>query len=179
MTRFMLAVCCALLSLSASAQQRVRPPTCPARPADCEINVQVFDFGRAYMSPIAPPINGYGTVSVTCNRERENNLEVEVSYQLKAIPPEPARLMHDSNLLDLKYGLFVDAARTRYWGDGGSQGTFTFSGTLLLNDRNRSATVSHQIYGKVDGGQTLTPPGQWLGLVQVRLDYQPICLGTR
>jgi len=63
---------------------------------------------------------------------------------------------------------------TRYWGDGESYGTATFQGTLLLNDRNRVGTLVHQIYGRVDGGQQPAPPGQWLGLVAVRLEYNPI-----
>ncbi len=67
--------------------------------------------------------------------------------------------------------MFVDPARTRYWGDGISHGTFTFQGTLFLDDRNRVGTLALLVYGRVDGGQSLTPPGQWLGLVVVRLDY--------
>jgi hypothetical protein len=70
--------------------------------------------------------------------------------------------------------MFVDAARTRYWGDGTSYGTFTFQGQLLLDDRNRVGTLAHVVYGRVDGGQVALP-GQWLGLVVVKLEYNPIC----
>jgi spore coat protein U-like protein len=184
MTRFVLAACCALLSLPAWSQV-VRPPStrakppggdCPARPAECQINVQVFDFGRGQMSQTSPPINGHNTVSVTCTRSPQaDGRDVDVGYELKAIPPTPARQMRDSQLHFLRYDVFVDAARTRYWGDG-SQSTFTFQGALFLDDRNRVGTLVHQIYGRVDGGQTPpTPPGQWLGLVVVRLDYNVNC----
>jgi spore coat protein U-like protein len=74
----------------------------------------------------------------------------------------------------LRYDMFVDPARTRYWGDG-TQGTFTFQGGLLLNDRNRVGTLAFPIYGRVDGGQQLVGPGQWLGAVVTRVQYNPIC----
>jgi spore coat protein U-like protein len=82
--------------------------------------------------------------------------------------------MRDSNLQYLRYFMYVDAARTRYWGDGIGYGTFTFQGTLFLDDRNRVGTLAHVIYGRVDGGQ-LALPGQWLGLLVTKLEYRSIC----
>jgi len=127
------------------------------------------------MTSTSPPINGTNTISVTCTRAQRDGRNVEVIYNLLAIPPEPARQMRDSNLLFLRYGMFVDAARTRYWGDGYSYGTFTFQGQLFLDDRNRVGTLAHVVYGRVDGAQTLTPPGQWLGLAVIRLEYNATC----
>ena len=181
MTRFVLVACCALVSLPAWAQvvrsPRAKPPIeCPVRPADCQINAQVFDFGRGQMTSSSPPINGTNTISVTCTRANQNGLNVEVLYNLQAIPPEPARQMRDNQLNFLRYLMFVDPARTRYWGDGINYGTFTFQGQLFLDDRNRVGTLAHVVYGRVDGAQTPpTPPGQWLGLVVVKLEYNPIC----
>ena len=183
MTRLVLAVCCAVLSLPACAQF-LRPPRapggpslpdCPARPAECQINAQVFDFGRGQMTSTSPPITGSNTISVTCTRAARDGLNVQVDYNLQAIPPAPARQMRDNQLNFLRYDMFVDPARTRYWGDGFSHGTFTFRGTLVLDDRNRVGTLAHVVYGRVDGAQTLTPPGQWLGLVVTRLEYNAIC----
>jgi spore coat protein U-like protein len=173
MTRLVLAACCALLPLHAWAQ-RAKPPNCPARPADCQINVQLFDFGRGQMSSTSPPINGYNTISVTCTRANANGLSVDVTYDLQAVPAEPSRQMRDNRLGYLRYYMYVDPARTRYWGDGLSYGTATFQGVLFLDDRNRVGTLVHQIYGKVDGGQ-LALPGQWLGLVATRLEYRTNC----
>ena len=183
MMPFVLAACCALLSLPALAQFVRSPrapgpslPDCPARPAECQINMQVFDFGRGQATSTSPPINGTNTVSVTCTRAARDGLTVEVNYNLQAIPPAPARQMRDNNLLFLAYDMYVDPARTRYWGDGVSFGTFTFQGTLVLDDRNRVGSLAHVVYGKVHGAQQqLTPPGQWLGLVVGRLEYQAIC----
>jgi hypothetical protein len=73
--------------------------------------------------------------------------------------------------------MFLDPAHTRYWGDGVTGGTFVITGALFLDDRNRVGTLVHQLYGQVDGGQVAVPPGQWLGLVGVRLEYQALCTG--
>jgi len=191
MKRFMVAAFCALLALPASAQHRQREldrakarakppalPDCPIQPAECQINMPVFNFGRGVMNSTAPPIYGNNTISVTCTRAHRDNLNVQVDYELAAIPPAPARQMRDANLLYLSYDMFLDPARTRYWGDG-SQGTFVIPGTLFLDDRNRVGTLFHVIYGQVNGGQHLTPAGQWLGLVLGRLQYTALCLGSR
>jgi spore coat protein U-like protein len=74
----------------------------------------------------------------------------------------------------LAYDMFIDAARTRFWGDG-SQGTFVLTGTLILDDRNRVGTLAFPIYGTVPRGQGLVTPGQWLGAVITRVQYNPIC----
>ena len=178
-TRLLLAACCALLPLSAWAQRAKPPALCPLRPAECQINVQAFNFGRGEMTEFAPPINGHDTISVTCTRAPLDGLSVEVDYELKATPPAPARQMRNRELHFLRYDMFVDAARTKYWGDGQTQGTFSFTGALFLDDRTRVGTLVHQVYGQVPGGQAATLPGNWLGAVVVRLDYTPVCSGSR
>jgi spore coat protein U-like protein len=185
MTRFVLAACCALLPLSAWAQfvRQPRAPSkppaldCPVQPAECQINAQTFDFGRGQMTPTSPAVNGTNTISVTCTRAPRDGLNVQVTYNLKAVPAAPARQMRDNNLLFLGYDMYVDAARTRYWGDGYTYGTFTFQGVLTLDDRNRVGTLAHVVYGQVPGAQSPTPPGQWLGLVGLQLEYNAVCLG--
>ena len=174
MTRFIAAACCALLPLSAWAQQRAKPGACTVRAADCQINVQAFNFGRGQMSANHGPINGHNTVSVTCIRTAGSGQRVDVRYDLLVLPAEPNRQMRDRDLGFLRYFLFVDPARTRYWGDGTSYGTFTFKGELSLDDQNRAATIVHQIYGQVDGAQ-IARPGQWLGLSPIRLEYSLSC----
>src|SRR6185369_7232489 len=99
----------------------------------------------------------------------QDGLSVNVPFELKALPPEPNRFMRDPTLLYLRYFMFVDAARTRYWGDG-TQGTFPFQGQCFLDERNRVCTLVFPVYGKVEGGQAVLP-GQWLGAVATRLEY--------
>jgi spore coat protein U-like protein len=139
----------------------------------CQINAQVFDFGRGQMSSAAPAINGNNTLSVTCRRT-EGAADVQVDFHLRALPAEPNRFMRDSTLQYLRYYLFVDAARTRPWGDGVGA-TFTFDGTVFLDNRNPVGTLAFPVYGQVPGGQVQTPPGQWLGAVVTSLDYQVTC----
>lgn len=187
MTRFVLAVCCVLLQLPAFAQTKVQPlrgdrAKPPAggncgntRAAVCQINAQVFDFGRGQMSSSAPAINGNNTISVTCIRAPDaSGFDVQVDFHLKALPAEPNRFMRDSSLQYLRYFLYVDAARTRPWGDGVGA-TFTFDGTLFLDNRNTVGTLAFIIYGQVPGGQLQVPPGQWLGAVVTSLEYQVGC----
>jgi spore coat protein U-like protein len=103
-------------------------------------------------------------------------LEVTVTYLLKAVPATPARQMRDNELRFLRSDMFLDPARTRYWGDGFTGGTFAIQGALVLDQHNRVGTLVHQLYGKVDGGQ-IAPAGQWLGLVGAALEYQAVCTG--
>ena len=121
------------------------------------------------MNSTAPPVYSNATISVTCTRHPQDRLSVDVPFELKALPPEPNRFMRDPALAYLRYFMYVDAARTRYWGDG-TQGTFTFTGTCLLDERNRVCTLVFPLYGKVEGGQ-LALPGQWIGSVVSRLEY--------
>jgi spore coat protein U-like protein len=187
MKRFVLAAGCALLQCSAWAQlppqpqpqlrgDRLKPPASGncgnVQGAACQINTQVFDFGRGQMAPSAPAINGHNTISVVCTKG-EGVSDVQVDFYLSALPVEPNRFMRDRQLAYLRYYLYVDAARTRYWGDG-SAGTFNFPGTLFLDDRNRVGTLAFPVYGKVEGGQVALP-GQWLGAVVTRLEYQVTC----
>lgn len=177
MTRFVLAACCMAVALPAWAQRARPPDKCPTKPAECRINAQVFDFGRGQMSPQAPAINAFGTISVTCNTSAQterDRKEVQVTYLLKAVPAAPARQMRDNNLRYLAYDMYLDPARTRHWGDGLTHGTFAIEGILILDKHNRAGTRVHQLYGKVHGGQTALP-GQWLGLVGAALQFQAVC----
>ena len=123
------------------------------------------------MSSTAPPIHTNGTISVTCSRAAQEGLSIDVEFELKALPPDPDRQMRDQiGGGYLRYNMFVDPARTRYWGDG-SQGTSAFQGTCLLDNRNRVCTLPFLLYGRVDGGQIVLP-GQWLGAVVSRLEYR-------
>jgi spore coat protein U-like protein len=186
MKSFALILCFALLpNWAQSALPSARKPgdgggggpgiDCPLRPAECQVNAPVFNFGRAEMSATAPPVNAHATISVTCTRAPLDGLDVEVIFELQGLPPAPSRQMRNATGGDsLRYEMFLDPARTRYWGDG-TQGTFTLPGTLILNDRNRVGTLAFPLYGRVDGGQHPIEPGQWLGAVVTRLQYNPIC----
>ena len=185
MTRALLAACCALLTawaLVAEAQQLPRGrgpgsrapgggnPTCPAFPATCQINAQVFNFGRHAMEVGSPPVLTTSTISVTCTRHPQDRLEVTVNLELKALVPDaPPRYMRDGGGGYLAYDLYLDPARTRIFGDG-TNGTFTISAGCLLDERNRVCTVAFPLYGKAQAVEQ-PRPGQWLGAVVTRVEY--------
>jgi spore coat protein U-like protein len=124
------------------------------------------------MNSNAPPIYGNSTISVTCARHPQDRLSVDVQFELKGLPPEAFRQMRDRvGGAYLAYDMYVDAARTRYWGDG-TQGTEVFSGACLLDERNRVCTIPFVLYGKVHGQQQVIPPGPFLGAVVSRLEYR-------
>jgi spore coat protein U-like protein len=135
----------------------------------------VFDFGRRQMDGQTPAINGTNTITVSCVRSpRAEGHSVEVHYFLKALPPEPNRSMRNNDGGFLRYFLYLDPARTRHWGDGGTYGTFMIEEYFDLDDRNRTATRAHVIYGTVDGNQPVQP-GNQLGLIGARLEYRLMC----
>jgi spore coat protein U-like protein len=173
MTRVLLAAYCALLSLPAWAQGARAPAECPAVPAQCQINAPVFNFGRAQMSAAAPPVHTNGTISVTCSRLPQDRLRVEVQFELKGVvAQEPPRSMRDQiGGAYLAYDLYVDAARTRFWGDGAAGSDF-FSAACFLDEKNRACTIPFVLYGKVNGQQVRVPPGPYLGAVVSRLEYR-------
>ena len=175
MTRFLLLAHCALLPLAALAQRTPPSSRCPVIAATCTASLPVFDFGRRPMNADAPAILGTNSVTVTCVRSQTaEGLKIDVDYVLKAVPAEPARSMRNNDGGYLRYFLFLDAGRTRHWGDGFQFGTFAIEDKLKLDDRNRTVTHTHVLYGTVDAYQ-IVQPGLQLGLVGARLEYQLAC----
>ena len=113
-----------------------------------------------------------------------DNLQVEVQYALQAVPPTPGRQMRndlgqDAGVLSfLGYDMYVDPGRTQYWGNGETSGTFVFTGSLSLDNRNRVGSLAHIVYGTVPSGQGAVVSGQWLGVVGLRLEYTAVCLSN-
>jgi len=142
-------------------------------PAQCQVNAPVFNFGRAQMSSTAPPIYSNGLISVTCTRHPQDRLRVNVEFDLKGVVvQEPPRQMRDQiGGAFLAYDMYVDAARTRIWGDG-SPGTEVFTGVCYLDEKNRVCTLPFVLYGKVNGQQAAIPPGPFLGAVVSRVEYR-------
>jgi spore coat protein U-like protein len=141
------------------------------------VNAPVFHFGRGEMSDSAPPVDAIATISVTCTRAPVDGISVTVPFELHALPPTPGHVMRHSFEGDwdyLRYNMFIDSARTRLWGNGGT-GTFALPGTLFLDDRNRVGTIAFPIYGRVDGAQPYIQSGQWLGALVTRVQYDPVC----
>ena len=172
MTRFLLTASCALLPGWGVAAQG-GGSGCPTVPAQCQINAPVFNFGRHQMSSSAPPVQTNGTISVTCTRHPQDRLSVQVLFDLKGVMVQiPPRSMRDQiGGAYLAYDMYIDAARTRIWGDG-TQGSEFFTSRCLLDERNRVCTLPFVLYGRVNGAQSAIPPGPFLGAVVSRLEYR-------
>ena len=182
MNRLLTTVCAALLSLPGWAQ-RAKPPgggggSCPPQAAQCSVSLPVFNFGRQVVNTGTAPINSHNTISITCTRSPvATGIDVTVNFTLKAEPAEPTRSMRDRSDGEysyLRYFLYLDAARTRHWGDGIQYGTHAIQGTFFLDDRNRIGTLGYVIYGTIDGAQAVHP-GPKLGAVLNRLQYETFC----
>lgn len=184
MTRFFLAACCVLLGawVALAAAQGTRADkggkgggggdAC-ILPANCQINAQVYNFGRAQMSQSAPPVHSNAAISVTCTRSAVSGLSVDVPFELKGVVVQDfPRQMRDIGATGttLAYDMYIDPARTRLWGDG-TAGTFPLQGNCVLDDRNRVCTIPFLLYGTVFGGQPSTPSGQFFGAIVSRLEY--------
>ena len=126
------------------------------------------------MSSTAPPIYSNAMISVTCTRHPQDRLEVNVEFDLKGVVvQEPPRQMRDQiGGAYLAYDMYVDAARTRLWGDGAASGTEFFTGGCFLDERNRVCTIPFMLYGTVFGQQAAVPPGSFLGAVVSRVEYR-------
>ena len=174
MTRSLWMAWCSLLPLAVMAQAaRPQAKPCLPRPAECQVSTPLFNFGRHEMSLTAAPVLAESTVSVTCTRARVPGLTVRVDFDLLGLPSDPGRLMRDRESGLLRYDMFVDSGRRQFWGDG-SGGTKTITDRLDLNDVQPIVTRTYQVYGTVYGQQR-ADPGQWLGFVSVRLEYETKC----
>jgi len=119
----------------------------------------------------SPPVLTTSTISVTCTRHPQDRLEVNVDFVLKALVPDaPPRYMRDAvGGGYMAYDMYLDPARTRIFGDG-TNGTFTVSGSCLLDERNRVCSFAYPLYGKAQAIEQ-PRPGQWLGAVVTRVEY--------
>lgn len=189
MTRFLVLAFCMLLGVwvaLAAAQQGMRGGRDPGgkgkggggggeaciRPAQCVINAPVFNFGRASMNQSAPPVYSNASISVTCTRVAVDGLSVDVAFELwgETVNPPP-RVMRDAiGGTYLQYDMYIDPARTRLWGSS-EIGAFPLQGACFLDDRNRVCTIPFLLYGTVYGGQAPIPPGNFLGAIVSRLNY--------
>ena len=126
------------------------------------------------MNSTAPPIYGNSTISVTCTRHPQDRLSVEVPFDLKGVVAQesPLQMRNQIGGAYLAYDMYVDAARTRLWGDGVAPGTEFFTSACFLDERNRVCTIPFVLYGRVFGQQALIPPGPFLGAVVSRLEFR-------
>jgi len=125
------------------------------------------------------PVLAETTVGITCTRpvtRRPGVIlapDIDVELRLMALPAEPDRFMRDDLLQYLRYHVYVDKGRRRFWGDG-TQGTEVIADEFTLRRDNSSFSREYTIYGAVDGAQ-LVAPSPFIGAVVTRLEYSAFC----
>lgn len=133
--------------------------TAPGKAADCSITAVNLDFG-AYNPVATGPDDAVGTVGVTCryvNTARRIDYTVTLSSGANAAGFS-SRQLTSGTTSRLGYNVFVDAARTRVWGNG-SAGTVIASGSMTVGPGQGNATrsVTHTVYGRIPALQDAVP----------------------
>lgn len=110
----------------------------------CDVGFALVDFGRVDLKRGGEIT---GRLTVACDRQRR--------FELAATAGQGRfgqRLMRGPDGSPLAYNLYVDAARTRIWGDGVHAGTSTIKGRT--HGRRRVDLV---VFGRVWGRQAAAP----------------------
>jgi spore coat protein U-like protein len=119
----------------------------PARAAAaCDASLSMVDFGRV---EFRRDNEITGRVTVTCSEPGP--------FQVSASAGNGdfrERVMRGPMGDELRYNLYVDAARRRVWGDGIAGGTARIAGT---SDGRRPETFT--VYGKLPAGQAVAAGG--------------------
>ena len=124
--------------------------------AGCDAALSMVDFGRVEFRRDQEIT---GRVTVTCSEP--GPFEVSASAGNGDFG---GRLMRGPKGDELRYNLYVDAARRRVWGDGIAGGTARIAGT---SDGRRPETFT--IYGKLPAGQAVGSGG-YRDSVQVTIE---------
>ena len=122
----------------------------------CDASLSMVDFGRV---EFRRDNEITGRVTVTCSEP--GPFEVGASAGNGDFRE---RRMRGPQGDELRYNLYVDAARRRVWGDGMAGGTARIAGT---SDGRRPETFT--IYGRLPAGQTVAPGG-YQDSVQVTIE---------
>lgn len=108
--------------------------------AGCEASVSLVDFGKLDLDRGE---NVSGELVVTCDQPAAFSVALSAG-----VGDFARRKMQGADGAELRYNLFVDAARRRVWGDGVAAGTQTIRGE---NDGRRPSIIP--IYGVVPSRQ--------------------------
>lgn len=116
----------------------------------CRVTVGPVNFG-IYM-PLSPTsVDVIGQIDVRCQAQ-PGSFTVLIGPGISG--NQLARTLSAGGASILNYNLFVDAARTRIWGDG-SPPTATVSG--IRRDRGRPTFYNYPVYGRIFAGQPANP----------------------
>lgn len=133
--RYLLPVFCVLVTANAHA-------------FSCTISTTPVNFGT-YDVFATVPVDSTGSVTVDCKNPEKKPLPVMVSINQGGAGSFTPRQMISPLGDRLAYYLFVDASRTRIWGDG-TGGSATLTATVSKN-----TVLSSTVYGRLPAGQNV------------------------
>lgn len=139
------AVLAALAALAGAAFADGEDCTCT--PSSTLLHFGAYDvLGNA-------PLEAAGSFSITCRLDRQRGRSVALTYTARLSSSPTRELASLGGGERLTYEVYVDAARTRPWGDG-TGGTFTIDGAVSVPGRGSVTDGPRYYYGRVaPGGQ--------------------------
>lgn len=169
-----------LLALSSAVDGAgLRPPgraggkPCDVQPVVCNVTTPVFAFGRHSLTQTTDPIYAQGSITVSCEKILLPNVPMILTLELSGIPADDPRELASEQPARLEYNLYLDAVRTRVWGDG-SRGTEIISDSLLMPGGTRDVSKTYVLYGRVNGGQAATG-GNYANAITAEMRYGITC----
>ena len=123
---------------------------CTCSPSSTTINFGAYDVLGGV------PLDSAGSFAVTCRLERGRNRSTRITYTARLATAPTRRLAPPAGSDRLSYNVYVDAARTRPWGDG-TGGTSTIGGSVTLSGRSSVTDGPRYYYGRIaPGGQDVS-----------------------
>lgn len=157
----------ALFLISAATAWSAQAPALAqdAAGAHCELSATPLVFGR-YSPTSGSPSDFTATLTVACASPSGEPVAIEGSIALLGSPTE-RRLAGGSG--ELRYQLYLDAGRSRLWGDGSGGGrTAPVSGVVGPNTVFRQTIT---IYGRILARQTNATVGAYSDQIEAVLQY--------
>lgn len=128
--------------------------------ANCTITAQGLNFG-VIDTISATAVNGTGGVTVTCTNGASWSAAADIGEGSGASFAS-RRMTYNGNTLN--YSLYTDSNRTIVWGDGSSA-------TSTIANTGTGTAQAITIYGRVPGGQSSAPAGEYTDKVSVTITY--------
>ena len=132
--------------------------------SDCAISASSLNFGATGMEIARSATDAVSTISVRCTSGTQYTVALDAGAGSGASVTE-RRMTRDGGPDVLLYGLYLDSARTRIWGDG-SAGTNTLSAT----GNGTQSTNAHSVYGRL-APQVQPPSGQYQDTITATITF--------
>ena len=125
------------------------------------------------MTGSTDPIFAQGSITVNCQKTLPQGTPVIVTFDLSGLPPSDPRQLASGQGAQLDYAIYLDATRTRVWGDG-TRGTEAIIDSLTMQGGTRDASKTYLLYGRVSAGQPATE-GSYFNAINAEMRYGASC----